>query len=58
MRKKHKVIVKTNLVTATLEQKKRLMQRVVEAYQYLYRSVLERKIKEMIESSLPSRRLT
>lgn len=58
MKNKRKIIVTTNLDTATPEQKERLMQNVVEAYQYLYRSVLERKIKKKIESFLPPRRFT
>jgi hypothetical protein len=48
MGNKNKIRVKTNLETATPEQKERLMQNVVEAYQYLYRSVLERKINEVL----------
>ena len=44
--KKNKIEVKTNLDNATPEQRERLMRNVVEAYKTLYRSVLERKIKE------------
>lgn len=45
--KKNKSNFKTNLDNATPEQRERLMKNVVEAYQTLYRSVLERHIREL-----------
>lgn len=45
-----KITGKTNLDTATPEQKERLMQRVVEAHRILYRSVVERHYQEVIKS--------
>lgn len=47
MRKRNKVVVSTNLETATKEQKEEFMKNLIEAYQILYRSVLERKIKSL-----------
>lgn len=41
--------IKTNLDNATPEQRERLMNNVVEAYKWLYRSVVERKIREMLK---------
>lgn len=46
--KKNKIQGKTNLDNATPEQQERLMKNVAEAYQTLCRSVLERKIREMV----------
>jgi len=44
---KNKVVVTTNLDTATPEQKERLMNNVVKAYQILYRSVLDRHARSL-----------
>ena len=58
MKRTNKMSYKSNLIGATPEQMERFWDNVVEAYQTLYRSVLERKIKEKIESFLPPRRFT
>ncbi len=49
MRSKRKISVTTNLDTATSEQKEQLMENVVTAYQYLYKSVVERRIRDLIK---------
>ena len=41
--------VKTNLENATPEQKEQLMDNVIRAYQYLYKSAAERRLKELIK---------
>jgi len=41
-KKKNKIIVKTNLDTATPEQKENFMKLLVEAHRILYRSVVDR----------------
>ena len=41
-KKRNKIIVKTNLDTAILEQKEKFMKNLVEAHRILYRSVVER----------------
>lgn len=45
--KKNKSNFKTNLDNATPKQRKRLMKNVVEAYQTIYRSILERHVMEL-----------
>ena len=44
----NKIIYKSNLDTATPEQKERLMKNMLEAYSILYKSVVERRIMEII----------
>ena len=40
--------IKTNLDTATPEQKEKLMKNLVESHRILYKSVLERRAKEIL----------
>lgn len=46
--KKNKIQVKSNLDNATPEEWERFMKNLVEAHRILYRSVAERKIKEIL----------
>lgn len=46
-KRRNKIIVKTNLDTATPEEKERFMKNLVEAHMVLYKSVVERKTREM-----------
>lgn len=48
--KKNRRDIKTNLDNATPGQRERLIKNVVEAYQTLYRSVVERHIRELVKS--------
>lgn len=45
--KKNKLQVKSNLDNATPEEWERFMENLVEAHRILYRSVVERKIKQL-----------
>jgi len=50
LEKTNKIIVKTNLENATPEQRESFMKNLVEAHRTLYRSVVERHYKEVMQS--------
>ncbi len=49
MKKTNKIVYKSNLDNATPEEKERFMMNMVEAYRILYKSVVERKMLELLK---------
>jgi len=49
LKNKHSTVITTNLDTATPEQKEKFMKVLVEAHRILYRSVVERRAKLLVE---------
>jgi len=43
-----KIVIKTNLDNATQEQREKFMNNLVEAYRTLYKSVVERHIRQLV----------